>query len=406
MAVLHVIGLGTSLTLPSIAAQHALEHAELIIGAPRHLEALPRHNTPTEPYPSPFSELRSLIIEHEHQNVVLLASGDPLFFGIGGFLRRHFPNREMRFHANLSSMQTACSRLGLPWQNAQFLSLHGRPMQRLRACLHNQQTLILLTDNNNTPMLIAQHLNDCGFESSRIHVLECLDTTQERITACSVNELLNLPQEHFNPLNIVIVETSGKGGLLPESPGIDDHKLLADAEGRRMFTKRHVRLNALSMLQSQRGQIGWDIGAGCGGLSLEWARWHPHTQIHAVENNPVRLDCLHANQQRFGDHGNLHTYLGKAPKILTDLPAPERIFVGGNGGQLETILNTCWKRLKPQGRMVAVAVTLESRQQLLAFAHGKHSQWEEISISQSSNLGDQTTLKPQLPVLMLLVAKP
>ena len=416
-AEIHVIGLGTHLRPLGQSAFIALEQSDLIFGAQRHRQAIeaqfPELSRRLTPIPSPFSDLEALIQTalQQDKRIVLLASGDPLLFGLGAWVRRTFAHAPTQIHSNLSSLQQAFARVGLPWQQATLLSLHGRPMRHLRAVLSNHRCYAVLTDEYNHPAAIAQTPVDTGYGDSKVHVLEALDEAGEQVSQYLATDLVEHPRD-FHPLNVVIIESRGPGGVLPEFPGMDDEQLLPDAEGRRMYTKRQVRLAALNWLQSEAGQIGWDIGAGCGGLALEWARWHPQTRIHALEKNPMRLDCLTANRERFGDHGNLFPLEGDAPRDLTLLPDPDRIFVGGNAGQLPDILRTCWDRLNPKGVLVAVAVTQESRAELVRFAPDKALiDLQEISVASTTSaesvggLEDHRLLRPQLPVLMLRLRK-
>ncbi|MEM7291838.1 MAG: precorrin-6y C5,15-methyltransferase (decarboxylating) subunit CbiE, partial [Pseudomonadota bacterium] len=242
---LDVVSLGTALTVPD-SARDALAAANLIVGAQRHLDAIDSSGADTLIYPSPISELAAVIDANRERNLVVLASGDALFYGIGSFVLRHCGANKPRFHPNVTTLQSACARAGRTWQDIKVLSLHGRPLSRLRACLQAGVALAIFTDSTNAPSLIASELVECAFSDSSIAVVEALDTTRERIRSFSAGELAQ-SRDEFDSLNLLIVDVAGEGGLLPAFPGIDDAKFAEG--GDTQFTKREVRLAALSRLQ-------------------------------------------------------------------------------------------------------------------------------------------------------------
>jgi precorrin-6Y C5,15-methyltransferase (decarboxylating) len=209
---INVIGMGMETGVLSASARAALDQAELIIGSVAHLATLPEVPAEKIPYPSPMSGLRDLLLNHAEQRIALLASGDPLFYGIGSTLLRHFSAEHLIFHPNISSIQAAFARLGRPWQPAQMISLHGRPLASLRAALQGNRLYALLTDRENSPTAIAQLLVDAGFGESDLWVAEDLGMPEERFRHFQAGDLVNSAIE-FSPLNVVIVETRGPGGI-------------------------------------------------------------------------------------------------------------------------------------------------------------------------------------------------
>ncbi|RRJ84518.1 precorrin-6y C5,15-methyltransferase (decarboxylating) subunit CbiE [Aestuariirhabdus litorea] len=413
---LTVIGLSGKIPAPlEPAALEALQQAELIIGSERHLEAVLGHNpkAKTRPYPSPLGELRTLLEHHNGKRVVLLASGDPLYYGIGGYLGRTLAQADLRFLPALSSIQLAFSRLGLCWQDARVVSLHGRPLQRLRSRLGSGRLLALLTDHRSQPQAIARELHTARLEESQIWICEALETPTERIRTFSVAELLALKGNlEVDPLHVTIVHTRGEGGVQPEFPGIPDHLFsTGDLPGRGMISKREVRLNALSLLQPRAGDVGWDVGAGCGGLAVEWARWNPLGQVYAVEHHNRRIDYLRHNRDQFGVDANLRVVEGTAPNALHSLPRPNAVFIGGSEGALYSLLEYCWQQLLPGGRLVASAVTEQSRVDLMNFCASDtlstiECEWVQVQVSRGETLGSHLVLRPKAPVLLLSVHKP
>lgn len=403
---IHVVGMGMEIGALGPAARVALDQAELVIGASAHLAAFPELTAEKCPYPSPMSGLWDLLRTHAGRRIALLASGDPLFFGISQTLLRHLPPEHLVFHPNVSSVQAAFARLGRPWQSAQFVSLHGRPLASLRAVLHGHRLYALLTDRDSAPPAIARILVETGFGASDLWVAEELGAANERFRHFRAVELADADTE-FSPLNVVILETRGPGGVLPEFPGIPDAWFSTGAEpGKGLLSKREARLTILSLLAPRAGEIGWDVGAGCGGVAVEWARWNPYGEVHAVEVHPERLEHLGVNRERFGVVANLHIVPGHAPEVLAGLPGPHAAFIGGSSGSLREMLDTVWARLRPGGRLVASAVTEDSRVELHTFVGDRAAEWTELSIARGERLAGQRVMRPYLPVLLLKLEKP
>lgn len=402
---LQVIGMGMAADTLGQPARAALDQADLIIGAATHLALFPQLAAEQCPYPSPMSDLWALLRANAGRRIVILASGDPLFYGISHTLLRHLAPEQLVFHPNVSSIQAACARLGRPWQQLQLVSLHGRALASLRAVLHNNRSYALLTDRHNTPAAIARELREAGFDASELWVAENLGTPEERVHRFRADELATRALE-FSPLNVVILETRGPGGVLPEFPGIPDHRFSTGAEpGKGLLSKREVRLSILSLLAPTAGDIGWDIGAGCGGVAVEWARWNPHGAVHAVECHPDRLNHLAINRERFGVVTNLHIVAGAAPEALAVLPDPHVVFVGGSRGRLGAMLDAVWTRLRAGGRLVASAVTEDSRVELHTFVGDRPAEWIELSIAHGERLAGQRVMRPHLPVLLMKLEK-
>ncbi|MBZ4192990.1 MAG: precorrin-6y C5,15-methyltransferase (decarboxylating) subunit CbiE [Candidatus Contendobacter sp.] len=403
---IHIIGMGVAAGTLSQAARAALEQAERIIGSTQHLAAFPELTAEKIPYPNPMSGLSALLHANTGRRIAVLASGDPLFYGISQTLLRYLPAEYLVFHPNISSLQAAFARLGRPWQTAQWFSLHGRPLARLRAVLQANRLYALLTDRDHSPIAIAGIVAEAGFGESDLWVAEELGTAEERFRHFRAAELAGAEVE-FSPLNVVILETRGPGGVLPEFPGIPDEWFSTGEEpGKGLLSKREIRLTILSLLAPRAGEIGWDVGAGCGGVSVEWARWNPLGAVYAVECHPDRLAHLGINRDRFGVVANLHIVPGTAPAVLAALPDPQAAFIGGNNGHLRELLETVWARLQPGGRLVASAVTEDSRVELHQFAGNREPYWTELSVARAERLAGQRIMRPYLPALLMKLEKP
>jgi len=244
-------------------------------------------------------------------------------------------------------------------------------------------------------------------------IAEELGSDRERLRFIKAAELADAPLD-CAPSNVVMLDTRGPGGVLPEFPGIPDQRFSTGAEpGKGLLSKREVRLTILSLLGPRAGEIGWDVGAGCGGVSVEWARWNSQGQVYAVEVHPERLEHLAVNRERFGAVANLQIIAGRAPEALAELPDPRAVFIGGSSGSLggssgslAEMLEAVWARLLPGGRLVASAVTEDSRVDLHDFVGGRAAEWTELSIARGESLAGQRVMRPYLPVLLMKLEKP
>jgi len=412
------IGAGVSTNLGP-AAVHAIQNAQILIGAKHQLHQVSQYvsaqGTELHHYPSPLFDVSSLLTSNQQKKIVMLASGDPLFFGIGNWLTKLLGPSNLVFHPNVSSVQVACARLGIPWENIETISLHGRPLLSLRSRLHVNRYYAILPDKHSSPIALAQELKDAGFTESKLWVVETIGSGNESVKHYDVETLLHNPgQLSFDPLHISLFEVRGTGGVLPEFPGIPDKYFITDGQnqsGKGMLSKREVRLNILSLLSPQANDISWDVGAGCGGVAVEWARWNRQGDVYAVESHDERMQCLQKNRDKFGVVQNLFPIHGPAPEILSTLPPPNAIFVGGSNGELLMILNYCWSYLRQGGRLVVSALTEKSRADLYRFSQqegiqGKDTDWTELSISKSDSLKGNVVLRPNFPVLLVKFKKP
>ncbi|MBJ7536737.1 precorrin-6y C5,15-methyltransferase (decarboxylating) subunit CbiE [Marinomonas sp. C1424] len=420
---IHVIGLGVSeqanLDASAQAALASLSEQDIVLGSPRQHDtiALYSHNAQGHDLPK-LKQLASDFDTWQAQGakqVVVLASGDPLYYGIGAWLMRTFSLDNLCFYPNVSSIQVACHRLGLSLQDVNVVSLHGRPLASLRRHLQSNKTLVLLTDQYSQPQHIAKECVQAGLDQSEIIVCEALGYAQEKIRVFAaevlfVGEMVETEIE-FDPLNVIVVKTSQQTSLYPSAVGIPDASFVTDkGDGKGMITKREVRLAILSYMNIEQGDTIWDIGAGCGGVSVELAYWHPHSQIIAIEHHPERLACLAANQDRFGVVQNLSIVAGRAPDVLVDLwsqhTAPNKVFIGGSDGELNALMTQVWDRLPNGGSLMVSAVTEDTKLQVMQFAQARQSaddateQSLQVSIAKGERLAGQRLYRPSLPVTL------
>ena len=379
------------------AARHALLGAAEVVGGPRQLDLLPRCiRARRTPWPSPFS--LAPVLERRGTPICVLASGDPMLFGVGASLARQVSAEELRVIPAPSSYSLAAARLGWPLQDVTLLSVVARPLAALNAHLHDGARLLVLSNDGSSPAAIAALLTERGFGPSRITVLEHLGGERERRIdgiACdwSLGEVA--------ALNLVAVEVlPGEGTRpLPLTTGLPDDAYRHDGQ----LTKRDVRAITLARLAPRPGELLWDVGAGCGSIGIEWMRAHPDCRAIAIEANEGRQAHIRHNRDALGVPG-LQLVAGQAPAALDGLPAPDVIFIGG-GVTEPGMLDTCWNQLKPGGRLIANAVTLQSEATLVAFRERQGGELTRIAIAQAQPLGGFDTWRSALPITLLEVVK-
>jgi precorrin-6Y C5,15-methyltransferase (decarboxylating) len=429
---IHVLGLGVAENAQlSNDALSALQNADVIFGSDRQLATISAvdissttHDSSSNPVSNlaakkrlllPLSQLKTELTTMRNYIVVILASGDPLYYGIGRWVNTHFSESALYFHPAISSIQVACHQLGLSLQDVDVISLHGRPLASIRRVLKAQKTLLILTDKNSQPHHIAQECIDAGFEQSTLWVCEKLGYPQQKVREFSTDtfspDKKAVDTLSFDPLHVTVVHTQGKGGVLPEFPGIPDERfstgeIAGVVAGKGMISKREVRLAILSLLQTENDDVLWDVGAGCGGVAVELAHWHPRASIYAVECHEQRLQHLSINRDRFGVINNLHIIEGRAPEVLHDLPAPNKVFIGGSDGELVNLLPYIWSLLPATGVLVVSAVTDNTREIVDGFIHSDldHTNIDiesvDVAVKRKKMIGEQWQEQKKLPVTL------
>lgn len=380
------------------AARQALSEAQCIVGAARQLALLPAELPGQhELWPSPFS-LES-VLARRGTPVCVLASGDPLFYGVGASLARQLPAEELRVFSSPSSVSLAAARLGWPLQEVTVLSLVARPLAALQAQLFPGARLLLLSNDGESPAAVAELLRARGFASSRLTVLEHLGGAQERRIDSLASDWA-LPRSA--DLNLLAIEcvADADARLLPLTPGLPDDAYQHDGQ----LTKRDVRAITLARLAPQPGELLWDVGAGCGSIGIEWMRAHPSCRAIAIEADAGRQAHIQHNRDALGAPA-LQLVAGRAPEALAGLSAPDAIFIGG-GVTVPGMLEQCWASLKPGGRLVANAVTLQSEAALVAWREKVGGELTRISVAQAQPLGGFDTWRSALPITLLEVRKP
>ncbi|MBP5072618.1 precorrin-6y C5,15-methyltransferase (decarboxylating) subunit CbiE [Pseudomonas chlororaphis] len=379
-------------------ARRALLGASRIVGGQRQLDLLPVCiRGERQLWPSPFS--LEPVLAKRGEPVCVLASGDPMLFGVGASLARQVAQEEMHVLPSPSSYSLAAARLGWPLQEVVTLSVVARPVAALSAQLFSGMRLLVLSNDGLSPSAIAALLRERGFGPSRLSVLEHLGGEAERRTDGTANDWSD---PAIADLNLVAIECLAEPDTLRLSrlAGLPDSAFQHDGQ----LTKRDVRAITLARLAPTPGELLWDVGAGSGSIGIEWMRAHPSCRALAIEADPGRQQLIEHNRDVLGVPG-LHLIRGSAPQALDGLEAPDAIFIGG-GVTRPGVLDTCWARLKPGGRLVANAVTLQSETTLMAWRERHGGELTRIHVAQALPLGDFDTWRQALPITLLDLVKP
>ena len=395
-----------------------IKRATLLVGSDRHLGYFSNHNADS----IVLGDLLEAILEiRQHLDIpnsciVVLASGDPLFFGLGRLLVTHFPAKKLRFYPHLSSVQLAFSRIKIPWQDTKIISVHGRPMDELiKALQQGVEKLAVLTDPTNTPQAIANLLLALNLPTTyQFWVCENVGAEDERVQQWSIDEV---QKEIFAPLNLVVLlrQTRMANQLvdLANLPmlGIPDNYFLSYDDQPGLMSKREVRVLAVAELSLQPGQIIWDIGAGTGSVAIEIARLCSGSIVYAIEKTAVGTSLIEENCRRF-QLKNVVSIHGNAPEILHHLRPPHRIFIGGSSGKLRNILGVCGVRMLPGGVIVLVFTTLESLHTTISWVEERRRSdrsWSyrllQVQLSRSIPIANLTRFNPLNPVTIMIIKR-
>ncbi|RQN36876.1 bifunctional cobalt-precorrin-7 (C(5))-methyltransferase/cobalt-precorrin-6B (C(15))-methyltransferase [Paraburkholderia tropica] len=387
------------------AARRALFEADVVTGGERHLAMLPaRVGARREAWPQPFSVAPLLALRESSQSqsrVCVLASGDPMCFGVGATLARHVPIDEMAVLPAPSSLSLAAARLGWALQDVAAVSLVGRPLDALRRHLFARSRVLALSADGRTPAALAALLAAQGFGATRLSVFEHLGGALERriegrADAWQVDECA--------ALNLVAFECEADDARRADAwtltPGLPDDAFQHDGQ----LTKRDVRALTLARLAPTPGALLWDVGAGSGSIGIEWMRAHPACRAIAIEANAQRQRFIEHNRHALGVPA-LQLVAGRAPDALAGLAAPDAVFIGG-GVTVPGVLDACWERLAPGGRLVANAVTVQSEAALVAWRAQHGGTLTRIGIGEAEPLGRFDTWRQALPVTLYDVRKP
>ena len=382
---LYVIGIGEDgWDDLSADSRELLYKSEIVIGGERHLKMIPGDwEGERIIWASPIREAVTKILDWRPselgsgKKVAVMASGDPLCYGIAAKLLRHLPIEEIWIKPALSTFSLICSRVGWSLPDIETLTIHGRPLEMLHTFVQPGAKLLVLNEDEGSPKQAAELLAARGFGKSQITVLEHLGGSKERQFSGQADSWSHPDGAALNAMAIECIAGT-RANVLARIPGLPDDAFLHDGQ----LTKREIRAATLSRLMPVVDQVLWDVGAGCGSVAIEWMRCNPRCKAVAIEKSESRLKMIQQNAFQLGVP-MLDIVPGNAPEVLVDLPPPDAIFIGGglSGGNM---LETCWNALNPGGRLVANAVTLEGEQKLV--------QWQKVNAEKNGASGDLARL--------------
>lgn len=387
---LHIVGIGEDgLSGLTPATRAVVEAAEIIIGGDRH-HALPDTIAAERlAWPSPFDALIDTLVSLKGRRVVVLATGDPLWFSVGARIGRSIDPAEIIYHPQISAFQLAAVRMGWSMADLEALTVHGRPVEQMIAFIQPDARLLILTTGEDTPARVARFLTERGFGKSPMTVLSSMGGTGEQ-RFDGVAETWSHTVPSFNTLAVECI-ADPQAALLPRVPGLPDEMFQSD----RTMTRQEVRAVTLAKLMPMRGALLWDIGCGCGSVAIEWMRGARYARAIGIEPRPDRRALAAANALALGTP-RLDLIDGSVPEALTGLPAPDAIFIGG--GLSHGTFAAAWAALRPLGRLVANAATLES-QAILLDLHKQHGgQLVQLQVSRAEPIGPRTRWCPIRPV--------
>jgi len=396
---LSVVGLGEAgLDSLSKAARGLIDDAEVLIGHERHLAMVPDDGRKRVPWPKPLKTAVPEIAKWRGTRVCVLSTGDPSWFGVARTLLRSIPIEETTIVPSPSAFSLACARLGWTLADVDTLSLHAYPVESLHPFVLPGRRLVMLAWDGTTPGKVASLLTGRGYGDSKITVLAAMGGPKEqRFDGTAAR------WDHEDMPDFVTIAVECVAGpdapLLPRVPGLPDEAFRHDGQ----MTKRELRAATLAALAPVPGQRLWDVGAGCGSVAIEWLRSARYGWAIAIERDAGRRALIAENANALGAP-DLEIVAGEAPAALEGLEPPDAVFVGG-GLSAPGLLDICWKALRPSGRLVANAVTLEGEQALAAWRERHGGALSRIAVSRAAPVGRFTTWQPLKPVTQLAAVK-
>ena len=397
---LAVVGIGEDGLAGLAPAGRALvETAQVLVGGGRHLGMVPEGAAERLFWERPLDRTIAAIAARRGRRVTVLASGDPLWYGVGVMLIRRFPSEEMTILPQPSAFSLAAARLGWPIADCAIVTLHGRPLDTLRLHLAPGRRILVLSEDGSTPRAVAQLLTGLGWGPSRLTVLAHLGGAREAVID---EDAQSWGDRRVADLNTIAIACRAAPGTraLPLFAGLPDDAFEHDGQ----LTKREVRAATLAALAPLPGETLWDVGAGCGSIAIEWLRAGEGRSAVAIERRLARAAVIARNAAQLGVPG-LRIIAGTAPEALDGLPGPDAIFAGGGIGE-PGLLPLLWTRLRPGGRLVANVVTAEGEARLLDWHTSYGGELTRVAISRAEPLGARHLWRSLAPVTQLAAVKP
>ncbi|SDW65837.1 precorrin-6y C5,15-methyltransferase (decarboxylating) subunit CbiE [Litoreibacter albidus] len=394
---LHIVGIGEDgMGGLTPVTRTVVETAEVIIGGDRHHQLSESVTATRVAWPSPFNALIETLESYRGKRVVVLATGDPLWFSVGARIGRSIDPSEIVYHPQLSAFQLTAARMGWSLADVETLTVHGRPVHQMVAFIQPDQRLIILTTGAETPAQIAQFLTERGFGKSQMTVLASMGGDKEqRFDGTAADWAHEVPA--FNTLAVQCI-AAPNAALLPRVPGLGDDLFQSDGT----MTKQEVRAATVAKLMPMRGALLWDIGTGSGSVAIEWMRAARYARATGIEPRADRRAMAAENALALGAP-KLELIDGQVPAALQGLDAPDAIFIGG--GLSEEVFDIAWDKLRPLGRLVANAVTLESEAILIGLHKKYGGDLVKISVQRAEPVGRLTGWRPSMTVTQWSLVK-
>jgi precorrin-6B C5,15-methyltransferase / cobalt-precorrin-6B C5,C15-methyltransferase len=397
---LHIIGIGEDgWDGLSAKAKLALQGADHVIGSTRTLAMLPTSKAKRHLWPQPFSAVVEQLKPLRGKNTVMLATGDPMNFGVARKILTFIPKSEITISPHLSAFALAASELGWSLPDCDCFTIHGRPAANVEAFIQPDAKLLMLTEDGSSVAEVCRRLRARGFANSSVTVLENLGGAQEAVTTFPAE---HLPDRAWSRLNTLAVHCLASEGakIWSRVAGLPDDVFQHDGK----ITKREVRAATLAALAPAPDQILWDVGAGSGAVGIEWMRSTRGCEAYAIEPLENRRATIAANADQLGTP-RLHIVTGEAPKAYDGLPRPHAVFIGG-GLSVPGTFEGAWKALCNGGRMVANVVTLEGEMHLYDLQQRHGGELIRIETSVLTNIGPHRAMRPRMAVTQWRAAKP
>lgn len=382
------------------AAREAVRNADMLVGGERHLALVQEGPEDRRAWPSPMSTLVDEIVGLKGKRVCVLASGDPLLYGVGSQFARRLSAADLAVIPHVSTFSAVCARMLWAQPETRLVTLCGRPVETLNRELFDKARLVVFSADASTPHAVAQLLRIRGFGASHMTVFEHLGGIDESVTQFETADM----SDHidFAGLNAMAIEciAGPDAAVFANVPGLPDDAF--DHEGQ--ITKCEIRAITLARLSPRPDQLLWDVGAGSGSIGIEWMRAAPGARAIAIEPRNDRVALIKTNADKLGVP-RLRIVQAEAPDALEGLPAPDGVFIGG--GLTETEMSDiCWQALAPGGRLVVNAVTLETEAVLLD-AYGRFGgSLTRLAVSRADPVGRFTGWRPSMPVTQWVATKP
>jgi len=386
------------------AARTLIDTAEVLVGGQRHLDLVGNATAEKLTWRLPLDAVMAEIAAQRGRRVVVLATGDPMAYGIGTTLARHFGNDDMLVLPAPGAFSLAAARLGWPLDETVCLTLHGRPLDLLNFHLLPGARLLVLSHDGSTPAAVAHRLCERGFANSRFIVLENMGAAEEARHETTPAAFDGRRTADLNTLAIDCIADKG-ARFSPQVPGLPDEAFEHDGK----MTKRIVRAATIAALAPLPGQTLWDLGAGGGSVAIEWLRAAQNAQgkgarALAIERDPARAAAIARNAAMLGTPF-LDIRMTDIAAALPDLPDPDSVFIGG-GLSIPDLVDSVWQRLKPGGNLVANAVTLEGEGVLADSYRRLGGSLDRIAVSHAEPVGGLTGWRPAMAVTQWAAIKP